>query len=83
MSQGGGDHQLGNTAGKHTQRQGELAQPVLAQRAAHPHLRERIGNQREHRNTGRGREDRRVVAAGQRERRRTVHCDALVGVQNR
>ena len=38
---------------------------------------------REHGNTRRGGEYRRVVAAGQRERRATVHGDALVGVQNR
>ena len=83
MSQGGGNHQLGNTTGEHAQRQGELAQPVQAQGAAHAHLREGIRHEGKHGNTRRGGEHRRVVAAGQSKRRRTVHGDALVGVQNR
>ena len=83
VPQGGGNHQLGNATGEHAQRQGELAQPVQAQGAAHAHLRERIRNEGEHGNTCRGGEHRRVVAAGQGERRRPVHGDALVGVQNR
>ena len=83
MPQGGGNHQLGNTTGEHAQRQGELAQTVQAQGAAHAHLREGIRNEGEHGNTRRGGEHRRVVAAGQRERRSPVHGDALIGVQNR
>ena len=83
MPQGGGNHQLGNATGEHAQRQGELAQPVLTQGTAHAHLREGVRHEGEHGNTRRGGEYRRVVAAGQGERRRPVHGDALVGVQNR
>ena len=83
MPQGGGNHQLGNATGEHAQRQGELAQPVLTQGTAHAHLREGVRHEGEHGNTRRSREHRRVVAAGQGERRRPVHGDALVGVQNR
>ena len=83
VPQGGGNHQLGNATGEHAQRQGELAQPVLTQGTAHAHLREGVRHEGEHGNTRRRREHRRVVAAGQRERRRPVHGDALVGVQNR
>ena len=83
VPQGGGNHQLGNTTGEHAQRQGELAQTVQAQGATRTHLREGIRYEGEHGNTRRGGEHRRMVAAGQRERRRTVHGNALVGVQNR
>ena len=83
MPQGGGNHQLGNTTGEHAQRQGELAQTVQAQGATRTHLCEGIRHEGEHGNTRRGGEHRRVVAAGQRERRPAVHGNALVGVQNR